>query len=71
LIEEERPLVSHIPQDKNEKIMYLIPATEWGKNIYPFKGNDYKKPGLKSLAEWGISFSSKARNVMESYRFHK
>lgn len=64
-------MVLYIPNDKNEIIMYLIPATEWGKDIYPFKGKDYEKPGMVSQAEWGISFSDKARDAMESYRFSK
>lgn len=59
----------YIPQDHSERIMYLIPATEWGKDIYPFKGKDYDKPGLVSEPEWGISFSGKAKDAMEPYRF--
>ena len=61
--------VTYIPRNNDEKILYLVPATEWGKGIYPFKGKDYDKPGLVSEAEWGISFSQKAKDAMESYRF--
>lgn len=61
--------VAYIPRNNDEKILYLVPATEWGKGIYPFKGKDYDKPGLVSAPEWGISFSQKAKDAMESYRF--
>ena len=61
--------VTYIPRNNDEKILYLVPAKEWGKGIYPFKGKDYDKPGLVSEAEWGISFSQKAKDAMESYRF--
>lgn len=54
-----------------EVIMYLVPAVEWGKGIYPFKGKDYGKVGQVSEPEWGISFSRKAKDAMESYRFSK
>ena len=59
--------VTYIPQNEDEKILYLVPATEWGKDIYPFKGKDY--PGLISEPEWGISFSQKAKDAMEPYLF--
>ena len=61
--------VTYIPHNEDEKILYLVPATEWGKDIYPFKGKDY--PGLISEPEWGISFSQKAKGAMEPYRFSK
>ena len=63
--------VVYLPSNEDEKTLYLVPATEWGKDIYPFKGNDYNKPGLKSDAEWGLSLSQKAKDAMESYRFSK
>lgn len=63
--------VVYMPRDKDERIIYLIPAIEWGKAIYPFKGKDYKKEGQVSLPEWGISFSNKAKDAMEPYRFSK
>ena len=59
--------VTYMPHSKDENILYLVPATEWGKNIYPFRGKDY--PGLISEPEWGISFSKKAKDAMEPYRF--
>ena len=62
-------VVLYIPQQEDEKIMYLIPATEWGKNIYPFIGRDYGKPGQISPAEGGFSFSQKAKDAIEPYRF--
>ncbi len=49
--------------------LYLVPATEWANDIYPFKGKDYNKPGQVSAPEWGISFSDKAKDAMEPYRF--
>ncbi|WP_199241825.1 DUF6508 domain-containing protein [Desulfosporosinus sp. Sb-LF] len=64
-------VVQYIPHENNERIMYIIPATEWGKDIYPFKGKDYDKPGQVSEPEWGISFSGKAKDAMEPYRFTK
>lgn len=63
--------VLYIPYDKGGMIMYLVPAAEWGKDIYPFKGKDYKKPGQVSPPEWGINFSDKARDAMEPYRISK
>ena len=63
--------VLYIPYQEDEMIMYLIPAAEWGKDIYPFKGKDYNKPGQVSPPEWGISFSQKAKDAMEPYRFFK
>ena len=39
------------------------------KDIYPLKGKDYNKPGQVSEPEWGISFSKKAKDAMETYRF--
>lgn len=63
--------VTYIPRDEDEKILYLVPATEWAKDIYPFKGKDYDKPGQTSEPEWGISFSQKAKDAMEPYRFSK
>ncbi|MFX4263147.1 hypothetical protein ACOBQJ_13245 [Pelotomaculum propionicicum] len=62
--------VIYVPK-KAEKELYLIPASEWGKDIYPFKGKDYNKPGQSSQPEWGISFSMKAKDAMEPYRFAK
>ncbi len=61
--------VAYMPHTEEEKIVYLIPATEWGKDIYPLKGKDYNKPGQVSEPEWGISFSKKAKDAMETYRF--
>ena len=63
--------VSYIPRNEDEKILYLVPATEWKKDIYPFKGKDYDKPGQTSEPEWGVSFSQKAKDAMEPYRFSK
>ena len=63
--------VTYIPRNEDEKILYLVPATEWGKDIYPFKGKDYDKPGQTSEPEWGVSFSQKAKDAMEPYRFSK
>lgn len=51
--------------------MYLVPATAWKDAIYPFEGKDYNKPGQVSSPEWGISFSMKAKDAMEPYRFSK
>ena len=61
--------VLYLPYDKEEWIIYLVPAAEWANDIYPFKGKDYNKPGQVSAPEWGISFSDKAKYAMEPYRF--
>lgn len=61
--------IPYLPYGENLKDLYLVPATEWGKDIYPFKGRDYNKPGQVSEPEWGISFSQKAKDAMEPYRF--
>ncbi len=63
--------VAYLPNDEAERGLYMVPATEWVKGIYPFKGKDYDKPGLISEPEWGISFSQKAKDAMEAYRFSK
>ena len=63
--------VGYLPNNEEERGLYLVPATEWNKGIYPFKGKDYDKPGLVSEPEWGISFSQKAKDAMEPYRFSK
>lgn len=63
--------VAYIPSNEEEKILYLIPAIEWTKSIYPFKGKDYQKEGQVSLPEWGIAYSQKAKDAMEPYRFYK
>nr|WP_231035123.1 hypothetical protein [Pectinatus frisingensis] len=63
--------VTYIPRSEDEKILYLVPASEWGQDIYPFKGKDYNKSGQTSEPEWGVSFSQKAKDAMESYRFSK
>ena len=55
--------------NEEEKVLYLIPAAEWGKDIYPFSGKDYNKEGQVSLPEWGICYSQKAKDAMEPYRF--
>ena len=60
--------VVYVSGESEEPILYVIPATEWGKGIYPFKGRDYDKPGLSSDAEWGINLSQKTIDAMESYR---
>lgn len=62
-------VIVYMPYDANIKDLYIVPAIEWGKDIYPFKGKDYNKPGQVSEPEWGISFSQKAKDAMESYRF--
>ena len=62
-------VIVYIPYDSSIKDIYIVPATEWGKDIYPFKGKDYNKPGQVSEPEWGISFSQKAKDVMESHEF--
>lgn len=63
--------VAYLPSNEDEKILYVVPATEWGKDVYPFKGKDYNKPGQISEPEWGISFSQKAKDAMKPYRFSK
>ena len=60
----------YLPDDDTQTI-YLIPATEWGKHVYPFRGKNYDRPGLKSNAEWGFSFSPKSKEALEPYRFDK
>lgn len=60
--------VVYVPDDPKDAILYVIPAVEWGKDIYPFKGRDYNKPGQISEPEWGISLCQKAIDAMESYR---
>ena len=61
----------YLPDDDAEKAIYLIPATEWGKHVYPFRGKDYNKPGLKSEPEWGFSFSPKSKEALGPYMFEK
>ncbi len=61
--------VMYLPNKGNLPHLYLVPATEWGKDIYPFKGKDYGKPGQVSEPEWGINFSQRAKDAMGSYRF--
>lgn len=63
--------VTYIPCNEDETILYLVPATEWKKDIYLFKGKNYDKQGKTSESEWGVSFSQKAKDAMESYRFSK
>ncbi|QNO13396.1 hypothetical protein HYG86_00715 [Alkalicella caledoniensis] len=60
---------AYIPQNESERILYLIPATKWGKDIYPFIGKDYPREDQVSLPEWGINFSYKAKDALEPYRF--
>lgn len=59
------------PKGKSMIEMYLVPATAWKDAIYPFEGKDYNKPGQVYSFEWGISFSMKAKDAMEPYRFSK
>ena len=54
--------------DPKDAKLYVIPATEWRKNIYPFISRDYNKKGQISKPEWGISPSQKGIDAMESYR---
>lgn len=61
----------YLPDDDAKKAIYLIPATEWEKHVYPFRGKNYNRPGLKSKPEWGFSFSPKSKEALESYRFDK
>lgn len=61
--------VLYLPFKQSERIMYVVPAAEWGKGVYPFKGKDYDKLGQVSEPEWGITFSRKAKDAMEPYRF--
>lgn len=61
--------LSYIPNNGDERIFYLIPAIDWGKDIYPLSGKDYYKAGQVSLPEWGISYSQKAKDALEPYRF--
>ena len=63
--------VVYLPSHENEKILYVVPATKWGKEVYPFKGKDYKKLGQISWPEWGLSFSQKAKDAMDPYQFSK
>lgn len=62
--------VIYKPENKSEQLLYLVPAVNWKKNIYPFSGKDYNKPGQKSSPEWGICYSEKAKDAMEPYRFN-
>ncbi len=41
----------------NEKIIYILPATEWQNIDGPFKTKDYDKLGQVSKPEYGINFS--------------
>lgn len=61
--------VAYLPSNEDEKILYIVPATEWGKDVYPFTEKDYGKPGQTSEPEWGLSFSQKAKDAMEPYQF--
>lgn len=61
--------LSYIPNNGDERILYLIPAADCGKDIYPLSGKDYGKAGQVSLPEWGISYSQKAKDALEAYRF--
>lgn len=63
--------LSYIPNNGDDRILYLIPAIDWGKDIYPLSGKDYNKAGQVSLPEWGISYSQKAKDALEPYRFSK
>ncbi|WP_019227240.1 hypothetical protein [Sedimentibacter sp. B4] len=59
----------YVPDNGGEKLLYLIPAEDWGKDIYPLSGKDYNKKGQVSLPEWGISYSKKAKDALQTYRF--
>ena len=61
-------VLSYIPNNGDEKIFYLIPAIDWGKDIYPLSGKDYGKAGQVSLPEWVISYSQMAKDALEAYR---
>ncbi len=63
--------ILYLPDNDKEKVLYLIPASDWSKNIYPLSGKNYKKPNQKSLPEWEICYSQKAKDAMEVYRFDK
>lgn len=63
-------VVVFIPANDNKRELYLIPAIEWGKDVYPFTGKNYNKSGQISEPEWGISFSAKAKDALELYRFY-
>ena len=62
-------VLSYILNNGDERIFYLIPAIDWGKDICPLSGKDYGKAGQVSLPEWGISYSQKAKDALEPYRF--
>ena len=58
----------YVFDDPKDAKLYLVPAAEWRKNIYPFISRDYDKKGQISTPEWGISSSQKGIDAMESYR---
>jgi hypothetical protein len=64
-------VVLYLPIEEAQREIYVVPAAAWGKGIYPFKGRDYTKPGQELEPEWAISFSQKAKDAMEPYRFSK
>lgn len=57
----------YLPSNNIDRCLYLIPTIDWGKGIYPLSGKDYI--GKKSEPEWGISYSQKAKDALEPYRF--
>jgi hypothetical protein len=63
--------VLYLPDNEKESVLYLLPAVDWSKKVYPLSGKDYSKPNQKSLPEWGISYSQKAKDALEAYRFDK
>jgi len=50
-----------------EPMIYLLPATAWKRQIYPFITREYDKPDLISEPEYGIDFNQKSMDKLSSY----
>lgn len=50
-----------------EPVIYLLPATAWKRQIYPFLIREYDKPGLISEPEYGIDFNQKSMDELSSF----
>ncbi len=63
----------YMPNGVAKSIIYLIPATAWTEDrlnngLSIFKGYNYPPP-KKSKPEWGITYSQKAKDKLDAFRF--
>ena len=72
IVMDDKHLVCFIRfQDGEMPEVYIIPITAWKTPNAVLVDRKYDQPGQKSKPEWGINYSLKNKDLLETYRIEK